>query len=300
VADPVGRRVPVSQVCAWRLRLAVGIVALAAAPVSATYSVAAVDPATGEVGGAGASCVGSASVAQIYVGVPGRGVVMAQALLGGSYRLAEARAMLESEVAPEELLRRLTDPAFDPAAARRQYGVVDLRGRSAGYTGASTMSWAGDRRGARDGFVYAVQGNILTGEEVLVAMEDGFEGCDLAARLMSALEAGGAGGIGDRRCTPEGIPADGAFLRVDRSEGEWLRIEVDDVAPQSPVARVRARFDEWRRAHPCPSLPEDAAPDAGSDATASSGCSASGPASAGVFMFVLVIAVSRCPSRWRR
>ena len=238
--------------------------ALWASPALATYSIAAVDPFSGEVGGAGASCVGTTSIYQIYVGVPGRGVIQAQALLGASYRFSDAAALLDARVDPGEILRRLTEPDYDPSYDRRQYGAVDLSGRSAGYTGPSTIDFADDLQGMREGYVYSIQGNILTGPEVLTAMEDEFEGCDLAARLMASLEAGGRDGIGDRRCTPRGIPADGAFIQVDRAtDPAWLSIRFEDTAPEDPVALVREAFDRWRMRNPCP-VPIDAGPpDAG-------------------------------------
>ena len=124
-----------------------------ASPALATYSIAAADPATGEVGGAGASCVGTTSIYQIYVGVPGHGVVQAQALLGASFRMDEAARLLAEDVDVAEILSQLTDPDFDPAFARRQYGAVDLLGRSAGYTGAEAIMFADDVQGTRDGFV---------------------------------------------------------------------------------------------------------------------------------------------------
>ena len=58
-------------------------------------------------------------------------------------------------------------------------------------------AWAGGRHGPG----YAVQGNILTGEDVAAAMERRFletEGQPLAERLLQALVAGDAAG-GDSR-----------------------------------------------------------------------------------------------------
>lgn len=253
-----------------------------ASTASATYSVAAVDPSTGEVGGAGASCVRGTSIYQIYVSSPGHGVMQLQAALGGSFRHAEAERLLGMDVAPDEILRQLTDPDFDAGFDRRQYGAVDLMGRSAGFTGTRTNDWKGDVQGAHEGFVYSMQGNILTGPEVLAAMEPEFRGCDLAARLMASLEAGGRDGMGDNRCTDTGIPSDGAFIQVDRrDEPEWLLIRAENVAPANPVEIVRAQFDAWRVDHPCPIVAVDAGSDAGVDAGADGGAGVDGGADAG-------------------
>ena len=86
--------------------------------------------------------------------------------------------------------------AADPGRDDRQAGIVDARGRGATHTGAKCMAWAGGRVGAG----YAVQGNILSGPEVVAAMAAAFESStgSLADRLLQALAAGDAAG-GDRR-----------------------------------------------------------------------------------------------------
>ena len=64
--------------------------------------------------------------------------------------------------------------------------------------GSACLDWAGSLTG--DGF--AIQGNILTGSEVVEAMQAAWEASDpdtaLAGRLLAALQAGDAAG-GDRR-----------------------------------------------------------------------------------------------------
>ena len=61
------------------------------------------------------------------------------------------------------------------------------------FTGEDCHDWAGNLTGEH----YAIQGNILAGRQVVVAMASAYEasGDDLAGRLLAALEAGqGAGG----------------------------------------------------------------------------------------------------------
>ena len=223
----------------------------------ATYSIAAVDLATGEVGGAGASCVGNLDVSIIYGAVPGVGVVHAQARLHLPGR-DRAVALLAMGRTPEEIIAELTRPAFDARYRERQYGVVTLLGAAAGFTGDQTGPWAGHQTGRADPFVFAVQGNLLTGTAVIAQTEAGFAGCDLADRLMQALEAGRANGQGDARCTPRGVPSDAAFLRVDPPAGgaPVVSLSVQATGNQDPVAAIRRAYDQWRAGNPCPAPPD--------------------------------------------
>jgi MYXO-CTERM domain-containing protein len=226
----------------------------------ATYSIVAADTATREVGGAGTSCLSGQDVYIIYGSVPGVGAVHTQALYS---RAAHDRSveLVAAGLLPAEVIAALTDEAFDSDAQSRQFGVVDVEGRSAGFTGARDGAYAGDRQGALGTFHYSVQGNILTSEAVLSQAAQGFEasGCDLAERLLRALESGGDNGEGDRRCTvSRGIPSDSAFVQVDRPNepaGRYLELHVP-TSDENPLPELRARFDTWRETHPCPSAGE--------------------------------------------
>jgi len=262
------------------------LVCAAPAPAAATYSIAAVDRATAQVGGAGASCVGDQSVRIIYGVAPGRGVVHAQAFVNTDGR-DEAVSLLEREAAPADIIALLTAPDFDPQAALRQYGVVDLEGRAAAFTGDQNGDFAGDRQGEAGSTVFTVQGNILTGAAVIDRAAAAFEGggCDLADRLMLALEAGAENGEGDSRCTGGGVPADSGFIEVDlpgEAPGSYLRLEATGTGDDSPVALLRQQYDAWRADNPCPSAVPDAAPeptpDAGAPDAGSGGGSDAGPA----------------------
>jgi len=223
----------------------------------ATYSIAAVDQSTQQVGGAVTSCVGSLDVGVVYGALPGVGVIHAQAQLDQRGR-AKTRALelLMQGVAPSDIIQQITAASFDSAFASRQYGIVDLVGRSAGFTGAQAQAYKRDQQGQSGSFVYSVQGNILTSQKVLDQAADAFaaSGCDLAERLMLALEAGAANGEGDSRCTRNGIPSDSAFIEVDlpgQAAGSYLKLSVRGTAPQSPLVPLRMQFDAWRRTHPC-------------------------------------------------
>ncbi len=93
-------------------------------------------------------------------------------------------------------LQRLLEE--DEGRDRRQVGIVDSDGGAASHTGPACLEWAGGVTG--DG--YAIQGNVLAGEQVVTAMQAAYEtsGNDtpLDRRLLAALAAGDAAG-GDRR-----------------------------------------------------------------------------------------------------
>ena len=188
--------------------LAVGVLGMPAA--QATWSVAAVDEETGEVGVAVASCVGF-EVSVVPVLVPGVGAAASQANISelSGARLVEG---LEGGASASEVVEAVV--AADDAPEDRQFGVVVLGGGGDGWTGADTFDIALDRRGGSE--VVSVQGNILVSEDVVSAAIDGFESSsgELADRLVAALVAGADEG-GDSRCGAQ--TATSAALIVARS-----------------------------------------------------------------------------------
>lgn len=125
----------------------------------------------------------------------GVGAVATQAWVNVAYK-AEALVHLGSGATASAALQRLLEP--DDGREHRQVGIVDAAGRAASHTGAECLDWAGGVTG--DG--YAIQGNILVGEDVVTAMRDAFVASDpaasLAERLVAALRAGDDAG-GDAR-----------------------------------------------------------------------------------------------------
>jgi len=247
---------------------------------SATYSIVASDSASRQAGGSGTSCLRGADVYIIYGSAPGRGVVHAQALANQAGR-DRAVQLLEQGMSPTEILAAITGPGFDSNAASRQYGVVDVTGRSAGFTGTSAQAFADDRQGQVGTFSYSVQGNILTSEAVLTQAATAFASstaCDLADRLMLALEAGARNGEGDSRCTESlGIPSDSAFIQVEAPagpRGSFLTLRVRASGRDHPITLLRTEFDEWRAANPC-------APPSGGAGAGSGGSSAGSAGTAG-------------------
>jgi uncharacterized Ntn-hydrolase superfamily protein len=165
---------------------------LFALPVHATFSIVARDPATGELGIAVASRFFSVGSVVPYAQA-GTGAVAAQANANVTYGPRGLELLARGATADETLKVLLRG---DAGASSRQAGIVGANGTSASYTGPDCIAWAGGRSGPD----YAVQGNILTGEAVVLAMEKTFletKGT-LARRMFAALSAGDAAG-GDSR-----------------------------------------------------------------------------------------------------
>ncbi len=125
----------------------------------------------------------------------GVGALATQAAANVAYK-RDGLAMLAAGATAEETLQRLL--GGDEGREDRQAGIVDAEGRAATFTGSGCLAWAGGIAG--DG--YALQGNILTGPEVLYEMEAAWLGSEpdepLGRRLLTALAAGDAAG-GDSR-----------------------------------------------------------------------------------------------------
>jgi uncharacterized Ntn-hydrolase superfamily protein len=249
---PAARRVASSLAA-----VLVGAVLAAWAPrANATYSIVAADTRTHATGGAATSCVSGADVYAIYGSVPGVGALHAQAASDPSLR-DQAVELLANGTSPSDIILELTAPSFDTLASIRQYGVVDVTGRTAAFTGADDNPFAGDRQGRAGDLAYSVQGNYLTSRAVIDQAASAFEaaGCDLPERLLRALEAGAQGDQGDARCASRGIPSDSAFLEVDlpnAEAGSYVELRVPTSGSDNPLVGLRTAFDAWRSSHPCP------------------------------------------------
>jgi uncharacterized Ntn-hydrolase superfamily protein len=128
---------------------------------------------------------------------PGVGAVATQAMARVAY-LEEVLGALEAGHAAAAALDEAV--AADDGRADRQVGVVGPDG-SATYTGSGCLPWAGGVCGGDSSAAYAIQGNILTGPEVVAEMERAWHegaGRRLDDRLVAVLLAGDAAG-GDSR-----------------------------------------------------------------------------------------------------
>jgi uncharacterized Ntn-hydrolase superfamily protein len=157
-----------------------------------TFSIVARCARTHQVGVAAITAVQAVGKLACHA-IANVGAIASQAMTN-PYLAYDGLRLLERGVPAEEALRRVL--ATDAGADQRQVGVIDFHGRTAGWTGAEAIPWAGHRAGRN----CHVQGNRLTGAEVLastLASLHGTEHLDLAERLTLALLAGDAVG-GDR------------------------------------------------------------------------------------------------------
>jgi hypothetical protein len=257
---------------------------------SATWSVIAVDRGTGRVVIASATCVDRDD--QFLMGVqavvvPGLGVAACQAGVDNTH---------QNQMLVFRELQKGTDPkaiiellSADPAFQTRQFGIVDLRGRSAGHSGLTNGYVSQDIHGQVPGteIFYSIQGNILRPGTVVPNAVQAFlkAGGAITDRVMAAMEAADGSG-GDSRCTCPPWPTDGSKPRIPCDEktahvayilmaekgdtsgdshnnGQYsMYITVSQPGPDhgpnvihegenlNPVKTLRMRYDAWRKTQP--------------------------------------------------
>jgi uncharacterized Ntn-hydrolase superfamily protein len=214
-----------------------------------TYSIAACDLDAGQWGVATQSkflAVGSV----VPWAEPQVGAIATQAYANPRYG-PEGLSLLREGLSAEEVVERLT--AADEGRDERQLGVVDREGRSASFTGAECLEWAGGKTGP----CYATQGNILVSAQTVDAIAETFESSKgtLAKRLLDCLDAAQAAG-GDRRGQQSAallvVEQDGGYAKLSDTVVE-LRVE-DHERPLEELRRIyrlhEALFgetprDEW-------------------------------------------------------
>ena len=195
-----------------------------------SFSIVAYDPASGMFGVATSTKFPAVGVLVPYAR-SGVGALATQArvnpLLG-----YDGLDLLERGHTAEETLRILLDS--DPEPEKRQVGIVDSWGNSVAHTGAQTDRW----RGHLVETTYAVMGNLLVGEEVVVAMSEAYAASmeePFAERLMRALEAGEAAG-GDKRGRQSA-----AIRVVEERPYPYLDLRVDEHS--DPVVELRRIYE---------------------------------------------------------
>ena len=245
----------------------------------------AVDQRTGEVVIASATCVAQAR----FEGFPAKGLMDIQAIVVPGKGVAAAQAGVDRTRANQRLiyteLNKGTEPTeivrmlqADPQIDRRQFGIVDLEGRHAGYSGSGNRDESLHVTGQVEGepIFFAVQGNILADEAVVHDAVEALRATagSLTDRVMAAMEAADANG-GDVRCTCETEPQPDApcdtktahvayILAAEATDASgasfndgdyrlYLSVTDQDIQPDenaNPVTTLRMRYDAWKAAAP--------------------------------------------------
>jgi hypothetical protein len=258
----------------------------------ATWSVIAVDKSTGRVVIASATCVNQND--QFLMGVqavvvPGKGVAACQASVDSTHvNQMLVFQELQKGTDPREIIELLSK---DPAFQSRQFGILDLQGRSAGHSGLTNGYVSQDIQGQVPGtdIFYSIQGNILRPGRVVPNAVQAFIHTTgaITDRVMAAMEAADGSG-GDSRCTCPDWPADGikpaipcdgktahvAYILMaerDDTNGDshnngtyTMYLTVSQPGPDrganaikegenlNPVKTLRMRYDAWRKTQPAP------------------------------------------------
>lgn len=171
----------------------------------------------------------------------GVGAVATQSLARVAY-LEELLGRLAGGEVPAEALEAAV--GLDEGRDERQVGVVGATG-AATFTGPGCNPWAGGVAGEVGGTAYAIQGNILTGPEVVVAMERAWlerDGEPFARRLLAALSAGDEAGGDSRGRQSAAMYAVEPGSGYDHS-GVLVDLRVDDHT--DPVGEIGRLLVEW-------------------------------------------------------
>lgn len=265
----------------WSVAVALALVPSVA---EATWSIVAVDRVSKRVVIGAATCVPQGR----FAGFPAKGLMDIQAIVVPGVGIAAAQAGVDRTRANQALvyqeMRKGTHPSeilrllmADSSIQSRQFGMVDLQGRFAGFSGARNGKASSSVQGQVMGteVYYAIQGNILASNAVVQEAVKAFERATgtVEDRVMAAMEAADANG-GDSRCTCATTPRPATaapctnrtahvayLLAADSSDvsgasyndGKYaLHIDVTDENTRpdedpNPVKTLRLRYDAQRR-----------------------------------------------------
>lgn len=244
---------------------------------AATWSLVALNRATGEVAVVVSTCISNFDSGQrlpvIRVGVAA-GVTQGFWQSSAVNRRRIYRHSLRGATA-QQLLDLIE--ALDGGFQDRTIGIVAFAGPPASHTGSNGGPYLGKRVGTFGDFEYAIQGGGLSGANVLDVCEAVFIATpgDLGQRMLAAMEASRDAG-GDGRCSCDtvqptscGSPPPSfthasycAFMAVSRpgdldapclnstgcAAGDYyLRFNYSGTpTTQEPMARLRTEYDAWR------------------------------------------------------
>ena len=179
------------------------VLCLCAAPASATWSIVLVDRSTGEVCVATATCIPDEELRRfVPVLWVGAGAGAEQHIIdpSGRNKLIMWNGF-QAGLTPQQILDDLlfgngTQPG------RRQYGIAGLNGPAVTWSGGQVTPGKGQLTGEIGDVSFAVQGNSLTGPEVISAAWEAImlSTGDSGQRVLAGMSAAAAMG-GDGRCS---------------------------------------------------------------------------------------------------
>lgn len=213
-----------------------------------TFSIVAADPQSGEIGIAVQSKFLSVGAVVPWIRA-GIGAIATQAFANTACG-PKALELLTAGRTPDEALQEAI--AADEHREDRQFGIVDVSGRSGTFTGGKCIEWAGGIAGPN----FAAQGNCLAGPGVVDALASTFRESHghLADRLVGALRAGQSAG-GDKRGQQS------AALVIEKPGGgyagyndRYVDLRVDD--HPAPIDEL-ARLLELHKLYFFPAAPQD-------------------------------------------
>jgi len=243
IAIAFGVAFPVPASAQWRAADGVTINEVGD-PQYSTFSLCAIDPATGQSGAAVTTRVPFVGRAVPWVRA-GVGAVCTQASTVVEYGV-KGLDLMANGVEPKDAITQLL--STDEQRESRQLGMIDMKGRSAAHTGKNNGNWAGSRQGK----TYTVQANIMVGPEVVEAVATTFEategtGLPLAERMILALEAGQKKG-GDRRW---GNLQSAAIKIADPNDpgrgGDYISIAIEVGENPEPVGEMKRIYYTTQR-----------------------------------------------------
>jgi hypothetical protein len=257
--------------------------------IRATFTIAAADAATGQIGASGSSCVAGHLYEVAYHSIPNHGLCMTQGSppsnpdwdptateLSPVYGVIDT--LLANDTDPSTIIDTITNPELDDekflfvwdSVNLRQYGCVDLHKRAAGYTGKNLDKLYAVMTGGKENvqenvqgtvgdIVYSAQGNIVS-KTTVSTLEDTFisdGACDLVERLYKSLAAVFESEtlIGDIRCFNTNESAGSSvFIHVDNPDGSEV-ISIQNGDPNTsvdPWEEFKGEYEAWRAENPCP------------------------------------------------
>lgn len=225
-----------------RALLVVLFFSLLVAPADATWSIVVVNRRTGEVAIGAATCIARINLATgLPALIPGVGAGVVQAS-GSSSDLVPMTLGFRAGLTPAEILELVK--AAEPSPRLLQTGIVSLYpGAPVTFTGGGVGRGKAGVVGQVGDLAYSIQGNVLTGAQVVHAAEAALLATqgDLSQRLLAAMQAARNLG-GDGRCSCDlgaptscGVPP--AQFEKSAHVGFLLVARVGDEVPPCRIGR---------------------------------------------------------------